>query len=117
MQQKYEKKMREIRDQMEQQRKRQTQKIEEAKRTHTERVMQKNSRDFQDIKMYYQEITSRNLDLIKHLKDDHQEIKKREEGHKKDMDRLEKKNKQLTEPLKQAKKDVERLEHELEAYE
>jgi len=114
---KYELRMRTIREEMELTRKTQIQKIEEAKRVHVEKVMQKNQRDFQEIKMYYGEIKDRNLDLIRHLKEEHQDIKKREETQKKDMDRLEKKNKQLTEPLKQAKKDVERLERELEIYE
>jgi len=114
---KYELRMRTIREEMELTRKTQIQKIEEAKRVHVEKVMQKNQRDFQGIKMYYGEIKDRNLDLIRHLKEEHQDIKKREETQKKDMDRLEKKNKQLTEPLKQAKKDVERLERELEIYE
>merc|ERR1719492_415231 len=77
MQQKYELRMKTIRDDMEKQRKSQIQKIEESKNAHIQRVMNKNQKDFLEIKVYYQEITNSNLDLIKRLKEEHSEIKKR----------------------------------------
>jgi len=117
MQQKYELRMKGIRDEMEKQRRKQIQKIEEAKNAQIQRVMGKNSKDFAEIKIYYNEITASNLDLIKRLKEEHSEIKKRENDNAKMMFDLENKNKQLKEPLKKAHQDVEDLERELQAYE
>merc|ERR1712003_199487 len=117
MQQKYELRMRGIRDEMEKQRRKQIQKIEEAKNAQIQKVMGKNSKDFAEIKIYYNEITASNLDLIKRLKEEHSEIKKRENDNAKMMFDLENKNKQLKEPLKKAHQDVEDLERELQAYE
>eukprot|EP00928_Gymnodinium_smaydae_P090018 TRINITY_DN73883_c0_g1_i1.p2 TRINITY_DN73883_c0_g1~~TRINITY_DN73883_c0_g1_i1.p2 ORF type:complete len:487 (+),score=169.74 TRINITY_DN73883_c0_g1_i1:78-1463(+) len=117
MQQKYELRMKTIRDDMEKTRRNQIQKIEEAKNAHIQRVMNKNQKDFLEIKVYYQEITSSNLDLIKRLKEEHSEIKKRENSDAKHMFDLEQRNKQLKEPLKKADLDVERLQGELLAYE
>mmetsp|Transcript_4976 Transcript_4976/g.11957 ORF Transcript_4976/g.11957 Transcript_4976/m.11957 type:complete len:462 (-) Transcript_4976:90-1475(-) len=117
MQQKYELRMKTIRDDMEKMRRRDIRKIEESKNETIQKVMQKNQKDFQDIKVYYGDITTSNLDLIKRLKEEHHEIKKRENQDAKHMWDLEQKNRQLKEPLKRAHQDVERLEAELCAYE
>jgi len=117
MQQKYDLRMKTIRDEMEKQKRKQIQKIEEAKNAHIQRVMQKNQKDFQEIKVYYGDTTSTNLDWIKRLKEEHHEIKKRENGDAKHMFDLEQKNKQLKEPLKRAHADVEELEKQLNLYE
>merc|ERR1712087_19276 len=109
--------MKTIRDEMERTRRKQVQTIEEAKNDHIKRVMQKNQKDFLEIKVYYQEITTANLDSIKRLKEEHSEIKKRENSDAKHMFDLEQRNKQLKEPLKKAVSDVERLQEELLAYE
>merc|ERR1712151_712096 len=69
-----------------------------------------------EIKVYYSEITTSNLDLIKRLKEEHSDIKKRENADAKHMFDLEQRNKQLKEPLKRAHGDVERLTLELQAY-
>merc|ERR1719364_450268 len=102
---------------MEKARRKQIMKIEEAKNTHIHRCMQKNMKDFQDIKVYYGDITSSNLDLIKRLKEEHAEIKKRESADAKQMFDLQQKNKQLSEPLRKAHQDVDRLQDELRMYE
>merc|ERR1711977_770778 len=117
MQQKYELRMKTIRDEMEKQRRLQILKIEEAKNAAIQKAMAKNQKDFQEIKVYYGDITTSNLDLIKRLKEEHHEIKKRESADAKHMFDLEQKNKQLKEPLKRAHADVEQLELQLQAYE
>merc|ERR1719247_3578120 len=109
--------MRLVREEMERTRKSQISKIEEMKLQHIERVMRKNEKDFQDIKVYYGDITSSNLDLIKRLKEEHAEIKKRESADAKQMFDLQQKNKQLSEPLRRAHQDVDRLQDELRMYE
>merc|ERR1712203_1261825 len=93
MQQKYELRMKGIRDEMEKQRRKQIQKIEESKNAQIQKVMGKNSKDFAEIKIYYNEITASNRDLIKRLKEEHGEIKKRENDNAKMMFDLENKNK------------------------
>merc|ERR1719296_73363 len=116
MQAKYELRMKTIRDDMEKQRKGQIAKIEEAKNANIQQVMNKNSKNFIEIKNYYQEITVSNLDLIKRLKEEYQAIKKDETDDAKKMADLVHRNNQLKEPLKKANQDVERLEAELLAY-
>lgn len=116
MQQKYELRMKTIRDEMEKQRKNQIMKIEEAKNAKIQDVMMKNQKDFIEIKNYYNEIKNSNLDLIKRLKEEYQDIKRRETDDAKKMADLVHRNNQLKEPLKRANQDVERLEAELLAY-
>jgi hypothetical protein len=117
MQQKYDLRMKTIREEMEKQRRKQILKIEETKNAHIQKVMLKNQKDFLEIKVYYGDITSTNLDMIKRLKEEHHDIKKRENGDAKHMFDLEQKNKQLKEPFKRAHADVEQLEEQLKAYE
>merc|ERR550514_61013 len=117
MQQKYDLRMKTIRDDMEKHTKKQILKIEEAKNDHIKRCMQKNSKDFTEIRLYYGDITTSNLDLIKRLKEEHAEIKKRESADAKMMYDLQQKNKQLSEPLRRAHQDVDRLQDELRMYE
>jgi len=115
-QQKYALKMKTLPEEMEKQRKQQIQRIEEDKNGQIARCMKKNMKDFQDIKVYYGDITSSNLDLIKRLKEEHAEIKKRETSDAKEMFDLQQKNKQLSEPLRKAHADVDRLQEELRLY-
>eukprot|EP00421_Protoceratium_reticulatum_P010400 CAMPEP_0168403256 /NCGR_PEP_ID=MMETSP0228-20121227/24036_1 /TAXON_ID=133427 /ORGANISM="Protoceratium reticulatum, Strain CCCM 535 (=CCMP 1889)" /LENGTH=461 /DNA_ID=CAMNT_0008416855 /DNA_START=27 /DNA_END=1412 /DNA_ORIENTATION=- len=116
MQQKYELKMKVIRDEMEKQQRKQIQKIEEAKNAQIQKVMAKNSKDFLEIKVYYSEITTSNLDQIKRLKEEHGEIKRRENDDAKKMFDLEQRNKQLKKPLERANQDVAFLKEELKKY-
>lgn len=116
MQQKYELRMKTIRDDMERTRRKQIQKIEEAKNAHIKKVMEKNQKDFLEIKVYYSEITTSNLDQIKRLKEEHSEIKKRENDDAKRMCDLQQRNKQLLEPYERADQDVQKLEEQKKAY-
>merc|ERR1712151_1477366 len=52
-QQRYELRMKTIREEMERSRRKQINKIEEAKNAHIQRVMAKNQKDFLEIKVYY----------------------------------------------------------------
>jgi len=115
-QQKYALKMKTLPEEMEKQRKQQILRIEEAKNSQIAKCMKKNMKDFQEIKVYYGDITSSNLDLIKRLKEEHAEIKKRETSDAKEMFDLQQKNKQLSEPLRKAHSDVDRLQEELRLY-
>ena len=74
----YEKKMKTQREDLELQRKHEIHEVEERKNTHINQLMKKHDVAFTEIKNYYNDITHNNLDLIKTLKDDVAEMKKKE---------------------------------------
>ena len=57
---------------------------------------------FTDIKNYYNDITHNNLDLIKTLKEDVTEMKKKDSQNEKLMFEIAQENKRLSEPLQKA---------------
>ncbi|KAF4651392.1 Dynein regulatory complex subunit 4, partial [Perkinsus chesapeaki] len=94
--QKYALRMRDIRDDCENKRKAELQRVEASKNR-------------EEIKAYYGDITSSNLELIKRLKEEHAELRKREMADAKLMRELKRKNAALSDPLKRAKSEVEEL--------
>ncbi|GLC38346.1 Dynein regulatory complex subunit 4 [Pleodorina starrii] len=116
LQQKYEKKMKMLRDDMELRRKQEIHEIEERKNTHINELMKKHERAFAEIKNYYNDITHNNLDLIKTLKEDVAEMKRREAQNEKLMYEIAQDNKRLSEPLTKALKEVEMLRQQLANY-
>mmetsp|Transcript_15425 Transcript_15425/g.26679 ORF Transcript_15425/g.26679 Transcript_15425/m.26679 type:complete len:473 (-) Transcript_15425:18-1436(-) len=117
LQQKYEKKMKMLRDDLELRRKQEIHEIEERKNSHINELMKKHERAFAEIKNYYNDITHNNLDLIKTLKEDVAEMKKREAQNEKLMYEIAQENKRLSEPLTKALKEVEALRQALASYE
>jgi hypothetical protein len=99
MQQKYEKKMKVLREDFEHRRKHEIHEIEERKNTHVNQLMKKHDTAFSEIKNYYNDITHNNLDLIKTLKDDVAEMKKKEATNDQLMYEISQENKRLSEPL------------------
>merc|ERR1712048_827833 len=114
---KYEKNKKEIRQELEAEKLRQTKRIEGRKNDHTRRLMKQHEDAFTKIKRYYNDITHNNLDLIKSLKDDVLEMKKKERLDEKKMLQIAAENKRMSEPLKIALADVERLRKEKGEYE
>jgi len=114
---KYEKNKKEIRQELEAEKLRQTKRIEGRKNDHTRRLMKQHEDAFTKIKRYYNDITHNNLDLIKSLKDDVLEMKKKERLDEKKMLQIAAENKRMSEPLKIALADVKRLRQEKEEYE
>ena len=117
LQQKYEKKMKILRDDLELRRKQEIHEIEERKNTHINELMKKHEKAFAEIKNYYNDITHNNLDLIKTLKEDVAEMKKKETSNEKLMYEIAQENKRLSEPLAKALKEVETLRLQLQNYE
>lgn len=117
LQHNYEKKMKLLRDDLELRRKQEIHEIEERKNSHINELMKKHERAFAEIKNYYNDITHNNLDLIKTLKDDVAEMKKREAQNEKLMFEIAQENKRLSEPLSKALKEVEALRQALASYE
>eukprot|EP00899_Mesostigma_viride_P016725 jgi/Mesvir1/25053/Mv11897-RA.2 len=117
LQHKYEKKMKILRDDLELRRKQEVHEIEERKNTHINELMKKHEKAFAEIKNYYNDITHNNLDLIKALKEDVAEMKKKEVANEKLMFEIAQENKRLSEPLTKALKEVESLRAQLANYE
>eukprot|EP01012_Entosiphon_sulcatum_P007331 TRINITY_DN136_c0_g1_i1.p1 TRINITY_DN136_c0_g1~~TRINITY_DN136_c0_g1_i1.p1 ORF type:complete len:464 (+),score=156.06 TRINITY_DN136_c0_g1_i1:48-1439(+) len=117
MTEKYERKIRVLRDELELRRKTEIHDIEERKNEHIKELVQKHEQAFADIKEYYNDITSNNLDLIKSLKEEVANMKKNEQYNEKLMFEIAQENKRLNEPLQKANKEVETLRHDLANYE
>ena len=116
LQLKYEKKMKNVRDTLEARRKQEIQRIEHRKDSHINELMKAHEKAFGEIKNYYNDITHNNLDLIKSLKEEVAEMKKKESADEKLMFEIAQENKRMSEPLKQALQDVQRLREELGEY-
>jgi hypothetical protein len=93
-----------LRDDLELRRKQELHETEERKNAHIRDLMRKHRQAFNEIKNYYNDITSNNLDLIKTLKEDVAEMKKKEALNEKLMYEISMENKRLAEPLNRALK-------------
>eukprot|EP00501_MAST-03F_sp_TOSAG23-6_P000947 GSMAST32.ASY1.ANO1.983.1 assembled CDS len=103
---KYEKKMKSV----------EKTRLEERKNEFCSQIMKQHEKAFSDIKTYYHDITHvlhNNLDLIKTLKEEVVELKKKERIDQKKMTKITLENKRMYEPLKCALADVETLRKEL----
>ncbi|CAN0379997.1 unnamed protein product [Ascophyllum nodosum] len=112
----FEKAMNTTRERLDAVRKLEVAKIEEKKNSHIERLMKTHEKAFTDIKNYYSDITHNNLDLIRSLKEEVAETRKREQQDEKLMYEIAQENKKMSEPLRKARQDVERLRQNLERY-
>eukprot|EP00997_Jenningsia_sp_PLL12_P005162 NODE_2075_length_994_cov_61.579894_g1696_i0.p1 GENE.NODE_2075_length_994_cov_61.579894_g1696_i0~~NODE_2075_length_994_cov_61.579894_g1696_i0.p1 ORF type:complete len:282 (+),score=96.03 NODE_2075_length_994_cov_61.579894_g1696_i0:75-920(+) len=113
----YEKKIGVLRTELELRRKTEIHDIEERKNEHIKELVTKHEKAFAEIKEYYNEITSKNLDLIKSLKEEVNTMKNNKQYNEKLMSDIAQENRRLKEPLQNAKQDVENLQHELANYE
>ncbi|EDV25474.1 uncharacterized protein TRIADDRAFT_24206, partial [Trichoplax adhaerens] len=114
---KYEKKMRDLRDELDLRRKTEIHEIEERKNNQINTLMKNHEKAFSDIKNYYNDITLNNLALINSLKEQVEEMKKKEERTEKLMQEIQLENKRLTEPLQKAREEVTELQRQLTNYE
>ncbi|XP_031550394.1 dynein regulatory complex subunit 4-like [Actinia tenebrosa] len=114
---KYDKKMKALREELELRRKTEIHEIEERKNGQINTLMKNHEKAFSDIKNYYNDITLNNLALINSLKEQVEEMKKKEERMEKQMNEIMAENKRLTEPLQKAREEVEELRKQLSNYE
>jgi len=114
---KYDKKMKALREELELRRKTEIHEIEERKNGQINTLMKNHEKAFSDIKNYYNDITLNNLALINSLKEQVEEMKKKEERMEKQMNEIMAENKRLTEPLQKAREEVEELRKQLANYE
>eukprot|EP01063_Lacrimia_lanifica_P011302 TRINITY_DN1810_c0_g4_i1.p1 TRINITY_DN1810_c0_g4~~TRINITY_DN1810_c0_g4_i1.p1 ORF type:complete len:469 (+),score=280.50 TRINITY_DN1810_c0_g4_i1:55-1461(+) len=117
MQQKYEEKLHLLRAELELRRRTEVHEIEERKNEHIKELVAKHQQAFQEIKEYYNDITSNNLDLIKSLKEEVDNMTKNENLNYKLMLEIATENKKLKEPLQKIEREVENLRQKLANYE
>jgi growth arrest-specific protein 8 len=117
LQARVEKKMKVLRENLETVRRDEVRDLETRKNNHINEIMKKHQKALADIKNYYNDITHNNLDLIRSLKEEVAEMKKKEAKNEKQMLDLARENKRLSEPLTTALKSVDELAEQLEAYE
>ena len=106
---KYKARMGTLRQKMEKKRKDKIKEIEDAKNKTIKTCTERHEKKYQDIKDYYFEITSTNLDIIKFLKEDLSVSKNEEAISLKMHHKHQKQNKDVTEPLWRAKNEKKEL--------
>merc|ERR1712002_432317 len=114
---KYERKMKMLRDELDLRRKSEIHEIEERKNGQINQLMRNHEKAFADIKNYYNDITLNNLALINSLKEQIEEMKKKEDRLGKAMAEVMSQNRKLTEPLEKAREINEELRRQLANYE
>ncbi|XP_046872887.1 dynein regulatory complex subunit 4 [Hypomesus transpacificus] len=114
---KYEKKMQVLRQELDLRRKTETNEIIQRKDNQINTLMKNHEKAFSDIKNYYNDITLNNLALINSLKEQVEEMKRKEERLEKEMAEVLLQNRRLTEPLQRAKEEVADLQKQLANYE
>lgn len=102
----FEEKFKTMRQAMEMQRKRDNHEITERKNKHVKEMMAKHETDYENIRHYYNDIVSNNLDLIKSLKENIMSMKQTELRNEKLMLEIVAKNKQMAEPFAKAVQEV-----------
>merc|ERR1711976_1030778 len=112
----FEKKMKDEREVLELRRKTEVHEIEERKNGQIHALMKNHEKQFSDIKNYYNDITLNNLALINSMKEQIEELKKKEDRLEKQMAEVMAENKRLVEPLQRAREEVEELRRQLANY-
>ena len=117
IEEKYETKLRNLREELDMRRKTEIHEIEERKNQQINTLMRNHEKAFSDIKNYYNDITLNNLSLINTLKTEIEEVKKQRERLEKQMAEVQAENRRLTEPLQKAHDQVSDLQRQLASYE
>merc|ERR1711998_204256 len=113
----YDNKLAALRDELELRRKVELHELEERKSLHMNTLIENHQQAFAEIKNYYNAITQDNLSLIKSLKEEVVEMKKKDNDNEKVMLKISQENKNLVEPLHNALNKVEDHRQQLKNYE
>ncbi|NXN37017.1 DRC4 protein, partial [Rhinoptilus africanus] len=113
---KYTKKMQMLRDELDLRKKTEIYEMEQRKNSHISELMRNHEKAFNDMKNYYNDITLKNLELISLLKEQIEEMKKKEIHLEKEKADVLLQNKQLKEPLQQAQEQLSELQKKLAHY-
>ncbi|XP_054552822.1 dynein regulatory complex subunit 4 isoform X3 [Talpa occidentalis] len=114
---KYDKKMKLLRDELDLRRKTEIHEVEERKNGQINTLMQRHEEAFTDIKNYYNDITLNNLALINSLKEQMEDMRKKEDRMEKEMLEVSLQNKRLADPLQRAREEIGELQRKLGSYE
>ncbi|NXX13632.1 DRC4 protein, partial [Podargus strigoides] len=112
----YTKKMQTLRDELDLRRKTEIHEVEERKNNQINELMRNHEKAFNDIKDYYNDINTKNLALISLLKEQMEEMKKKENQLEKEKADVLLQNKQLKEPLQQAQEQLSEMQKKLAHY-
>ncbi|XP_057169858.1 dynein regulatory complex subunit 4 isoform X2 [Ursus arctos] len=114
---KYDKKMQMLRDELELRRKTEIHEVEERKNGQINMLMQRHEEAFTDIKNYYNDITLNNLALINSLKEQMEDMRRKEDHLEKEMMEVSVQNKRLADPLQKARDDMSEMQRKVGNYE
>ncbi|KAF1572502.1 UNVERIFIED_CONTAM: Dynein regulatory complex subunit 4, partial [Eudyptes pachyrhynchus] len=110
---KYDKKMKMLRDELDLRRKTEIHEVEERKNGQISTLMQRHEEAFTDIKNYYNDITLNNLALINSLKEQMEDMRKKEEHMEREMAEVTLQNRRLADPLQKAKDEMNEMQKRL----
>lgn len=114
---KYERIIKQLREDLEIKRKSEVHEIEERKNSQINALMKNHDKAFAEIKNYYTDITLNNLALINSLKEQMEEMRKKEERNEKLMSDIAAEKRSLSEPYEKALSECEVLKKQLQHYE
>lgn len=113
LQHNYEEKLRDLLTESEIRRKAEVQEVEAAKNGQIDALVKQHEKNFAKMKAYYTSITNSNLDLIKSLRDELDDMKKRQVANEQLMYEIASENRKLTQPLQTALAEVDGLRKKL----
>ncbi|KAM3872146.1 dynein regulatory complex subunit 4-like [Diretmus argenteus] len=109
----YAKKMQELQQELEIQRKTEISEIEDGMNSHITALLKNHEEAFSEMKAYYNEMTQNSVVVHNSLKEQIADTKRKERELEKKMAELSLQNKHLTEPLQRAKEEVAELQKQL----
>lgn len=112
----YEDKLDRVRKELFEARELDVRRIEARKAQHINALIKAHERAFQDLKNYYNEITHSNLDMIKSLKEEVNELAKKEAADERRIVAIAQENKRMSAPLAKALEESKRLRAERDRY-
>ncbi|XP_033613861.1 dynein regulatory complex subunit 4 isoform X3 [Fukomys damarensis] len=110
---KYDKKMKVLRDELDLRRKTEIHEVEERKNGQINTLMQRHEEAFTDIKNYYNDITLNNLALINSLKEQMEDMRKKEEHLEREMAEVASQSRRLADPLQRAQDEMAEMQKKL----
>jgi T-lymphocyte triggering factor len=113
----YEQKLTLLRDELDLRRRVEVHEVEEKKSEHLNALIRQHEEQYAELKDYYNQITTNNLELIRSLKEEIGSMKRNDEHNEALMYDIERENQNLAEPLEHARKEVAELQQQLQSYE
>lgn len=112
----YEQRLQALRDDLELRKRMETHEVEERKNRHINDLMHNHEQAFNEMRTYYNSITRDNLELIKSLNTQIEELKVKHAAAEKTMEEIHKKNTDMSKPIADAETELKELQHKLQNY-